>query len=608
MNKNSRSYHSNNKFMKTKQKPKNFKKTLKKFITYLKPYKFRIILAIFFSILSCTFTVLGPKLLSLATTEIFEGYIRLNNNTGTINFKYIFNIILILIFLYIISACFILFQNFTMTTISQKISYLFRNEIYEKINKLPLEYFDNKTTGETLSKITNVVDNLTQSLHQVLSQSITSITTVILVILIMLTISPIMTLVAFFTIPASLIVTGLIVKLTQKYYKKQIKSLNTANGQIEEAFSGQNIIKAFNNEDEFINKFNDINNELYNSSWKSQFLSNLIWPLTIFIGNLGYVLISILGGILSAKKLIQVGDILAFIQYMKSLNQPLNQMSQVANIIQSTIASAENIFEFLEEKEEVFSKNTDINTKNILGNVEFKNVNFGYNKDKLVINNFSIKIDSGKKVAIVGPTGAGKTTIMKILMRFYELNSGEILIDNINIKQFSKHKLRKIFGIVLQDTWLFNGTIKENIKFGNSFSSDDEIIKASKAVHAHDFIINLPDGYNTILNEDSNNISQGQKQLITIARAFLSNPKILILDEATSSIDTRTEILIQKALKELTNNRTSFIIAHRLSTIKDADIILVINNGDIIEQGNHTDLLKKKGFYYDLYNSQFEIN
>ena len=592
------------------QKAKDFKGSTKKLLNYLKPYKLSIILVIIFAVGSAIFSIIGPEILGKATTKLFEGLV--NKVSGiegaTIDFDYIGRIIILLVGLYLISALFSFIQGYIMSGVAQKISYNLRKEISLKINKLPLRYFDKLTHGEVLSRVTNDVDTVSKTLNQSLSQIFTSFTTLIGVLIMMLSISVSMTLVSIIILPLSGILIALVVKKSQKYFKEQQSFLGHVNGHVEEIYGGHNIVKAFNGEEKAVKEFNELNETLYNSAWKSQFLSGMMMPIMSFIGNIGYVLVSILGGYLAIKKTIEVGEIQSFIQYIRSFNQPIAQAAQIANVLQSTAAAAERVFEFLEEAEEEDVLSTNVNLNEIKGEVEFKNVHFGYNEDKIVINDFSSKIKPGQRIAIVGPTGAGKTTIVKLLMRFYELNSGEILLDGININEFKRSDLRKVFGMVLQDTWLFNGSIMENIRYGKLNSSDSEVLEAAKAAHADHFIKTLPDGYNMELNEEASNVSQGQKQLLTIARAILADPKILILDEATSSVDTRTEVLIQKAMDNLMKGRTSFIIAHRLSTIKDADLILVMKDGDIVEQGNHEELLSKNGFYANLYNSQFENN
>lgn len=589
------------------EKAKDFKGTMKKLISYLSPYKLAILLVIVFAIGSSVFNIVGPKILGNATTKIFEGLVsKVSNSGGGIDFDAIFRTLTILASLYIISSIFSFVQTFITSDISQKVSYNLRKSISEKINKLPLNYYDRKTNGEVLSRVTNDIDAISQNLNQILSQMITSATTLIGVLIMMLSISVTMTLVSLIVIPLSLVMIMLVVRKSQKHFRAQQEYLGHTNGHIEEMYSGHNIMKAFNGEEKAIEEFDKLSDTLYNSAWKSQFLSGMMMPIMTFIGNLGYVIVAIMGGFLAIRNKIQVGDILAFIQYVRSFMQPIAQTAQIANVMQQTAAAAERVFEFLEEEEVVEDVKNPISTEGIEGAVEFDHVRFGYNEDKIIINDFSINIKPGQKVAIVGPTGAGKTTIVKLLMRFYELNGGKILIDGHDYRDFTRNDLRKIFGMVLQDTWLFNGNIMENIRYGRLDASDEEVIEAAKLAHAHHFIKTLADGYNMEINEEADNISQGQKQLLTIARAILSDPKILILDEATSSVDTRTEVLIQQAMENLMEGRTSFIIAHRLSTIKNADVILVMKDGDIVEQGTHEELLKSKGFYSELYNSQFE--
>ena len=589
------------------EKAKDFKGTMKKLINYLSPYKFAILLVIVFAIGSSVFNIVGPKILGNATTKIFEGLVsKVSNSGGGIDFDAILRTLTILASLYIISSIFSFIQTFITSDISQKVSYNLRKSISEKINKLPLNYYDKKTNGEVLSRVTNDIDAISQNLNQILSQMITAATTLIGVLVMMLSISVTMTLVSLIVIPLSLVMIMLVVKKSQKHFRAQQEYLGHTNGHIEEMYSGHNIMKAFNGEEKAIEEFDKLSDTLYNSAWKSQFLSGMMMPIMTFIGNLGYVIVAIMGGFLAIRNKIQVGDILAFIQYVRSFMQPIAQTAQIANVMQQTAAAAERVFEFLEEEEVIEDVKNPISTEGIEGAVEFEHVKFGYNEDKIIINDFSINIKPGQKVAIVGPTGAGKTTIVKLLMRFYELNGGKILIDGHDYRDFTRNDLRKIFGMVLQDTWLFNGSIMENIRYGRLDASDEEVIEAAKLAHAHHFIKTLADGYNMEINEEADNISQGQKQLLTIARAILSDPKILILDEATSSVDTRTEVLIQQAMENLMEGRTSFIIAHRLSTIKNADVILVMKDGDIVEQGTHEELLKSKGFYSELYNSQFE--
>ncbi|MBZ4668474.1 MAG: transporter family protein [Defluviitaleaceae bacterium] len=582
------------------------KGTFSKLLDYLRPYRLKLIIVMIFAIGSTVFSIAGPQILGKATTKIYEGVIsKITGSGGGIDFQYLLNTVLLLLGLYIISAVFSYIQGLIVTGVSQKVSYNLRKEISEKINRLPLKYFDSVSHGDVLSRVTNDVDTVSQTLNQSLSQIITSATTLIGVLIMMLYISWEMTIAAILILPLSMVLVLAIVKKSQKYFIEQQKALGKVNGHIEEVYGGHNIMKAFNAEKEVVDQFRKINKELYDSAWKSQFLSGMMMPIMNFIGNLGYVAVSILGGWYASRGVIEVGDILSFIQYIKSFTQPISQVAQISNVIQSTIAAAERVFAFLEEKEEVTESAKPVELDKVEGRVTFENVKFGYNEDKIIIKNFSADIKPGQKVTIVGPTGAGKTTIVKLLMRFYELNSGRILIDGHDIKEFTREHLRSHFGMVLQDTWLFSGSIMENIRYGRLSASDEEVIEAAKAAHVHRFIKTLPDGYSMMINEEANNISQGQKQLLTIARAILSDPRILILDEATSSVDTRTEILIQKAMENLMRGRTSFIIAHRLSTIKDADLILVMKDGDIVEQGNHEELLRKKGFYAELYNSQF---
>ena len=588
-------------------KAKDFKKTMMDLIHYLEDYKGKITAVIILAAFSSLFSIVGPKILGKATTKLFEGLIAYLLGTNLLtDFPYIRNCIISLVVLYLISALFAYIQGYIMSGVSMNVTYKLRKEISHKMNKLPLKYFDTRTHGEVLSRITNDVDTVSQTLNQSLSQIITSTATVIGVLIMMLSISVLMTFVAFLVIPLSgLLIMG-VVKKSQKYFKQQQKSLGSLNGHIEEIYSGHNIVQVFNGEKEAIETFTKINDDLYTSAWKSQFLSGMMMPIMSFIGNLGYVAVCILGGYLAVKKTIDVGDIQSFIQYVRSFTQPIAQLANISNTLQSTAAAAERVFEFLNEEEEVPDTSSPIKLNSVVGNVEFKNVHFGYTEDKIIINNFSSYIKSGQRIAIVGPTGAGKSTIIKLLMRFYDVNSGEILIDGHSIKDYTRNDLREMFGMVLQDTWLYNASIFDNIKYGNFDATKEDVINAAKAAHCDEFIKSLPNGYNLILNEEANNISQGQKQLLTIARTILSDPKILILDEATSSVDTRTEVLIQKAMDHLMNGRTSFIIAHRLSTIKDADIILVMKDGDIIEQGSHDELLKTDGFYAHLYNSQFD--
>lgn len=590
------------------EKAKDFKGTMKKLGVYLKPYSLSIAIVILFAIGSAAFSIVGPKILGKATTKIFEGLVQKITGVpdASIDFGYIGNIAMILVALYLVSSLFGIIQSFIMSGVAQKVSYNLRKQISEKMDTLPLNYFDTRTNGEVLSRITNDVDTVNQTLNQSLSQIITSVVTLIGVLIMMFSISWIMTLATFIILPVSMVLISLVVKKSQKYFKSQQEYLGHLNGQVEEVYGGHNIMKAFNREEASTRDFDELNNTLYKSAWKSQFLSGMMMPIMSFVGNLGYVLVSILGGWLTIKSVITVGDIQAFIQYVRSFNQPISQMAQVANIMQSTAAAAERVFEFLDEEDEVKDPVNSVDPSEIRGEVEFEDVHFGYNPDKIIINYFSVDVKPGQKVAIVGPTGAGKTTIVKLLMRFYDINSGSIKIDGHDIRDFKRADLRNLFGMVLQDTWLFNGTIMENLRYGRLDATDAEVKEAAKAAHVDHFVKTLPDGYNMVLNEEASNISQGQKQLLTIARAFLKDPKLLILDEATSSVDTRTELLIQKAMEKLMEGRTSFIIAHRLSTIRDADLILVMKDGDIVEQGNHEELLEKGGFYSSLYNSQFE--
>ena len=588
------------------EKANDFSGTMKQLMKYMSKYKIAIIAVLLFAIGSTVFSIVGPKILGKATTKIFEGLMAKVSGTGGIDFGAIEKILLILVCLYLVSALFSFVQGYIMSGISQKISYEMRNQISEKINRMPMKYFDTKTHGEILSRITNDIDTLGMSLNQSLTQLITSVTTMVGILIMMLSISWLMTLAALVIIPLSLFAVRKVVGRSQKYFKKQQRFLGHVNGLVEENYGGHQIVRVFNKEEEVTEEFNKLNDELYDSAWKSQFLSGMMQPMMAFIGNLGYVMVSILGGWLAIKKTIEVGDIQSFIQYVRNFTQPINQLAQVANQLQSTAAAAERVFEFLDEEEEDQTVVNPVDVNSIEGNIEFEHVNFGYKENKTIINDFSVNVRKGQKIAIVGPTGAGKTTIVKLLMRFYDVNSGSIKIDGHDIRNFNRSELREAFGMVLQDTWLFNGSIKENIRYGRLDATDEEVVAAAKSANVHHFIKTLNDGYDMILDEEASNVSQGQKQLLTIARAILADPKILILDEATSSVDTRTEILIQKAMDNLMEGRTSFVIAHRLSTIKDADIILVMNEGDIVEQGSHEELLEKGGFYAKLYNSQFE--
>lgn len=600
------------------EKAKDFKGSIGKLARYMSEYKLALVFVVIFAITSTVFNIIGPKLMGNATTEIFNGIIAKVNGTGDVNFDTLGAILLLLIGFYLISSICSFIQGWLMTGVSQKVSYRLRKELIAKINRLPMNYFDRSTNGEALSRVTNDVDTLAQNLNQSITQLVTSITTIIGVLVMMLSISPLMTLVAILILPVSLALVLIVVKISQKYFKSQQEYLGHINGQVEEVYGGHNIIKAFNREERVIKDFDEANDVLYKSAWKSQFFSGIMMPVMTFVGNLGYVGVAVLGGFLAANGTIMVGDILSFIQYVKNFTQPITQLAQVSSMLQSTAAAAERVFEFLAEdeeeqcaKEHAMLTDTSGNTRNvttldITGDVTFEHVRFGYNPEKIIINDFSANVKQGQKIAIVGPTGAGKTTIVKLLMRFYELNGGRILIDGYDIADFDRSELRELFGMVLQDTWLFKGSIMENIRYGKLDATDDEVVAAAKAAHVDHFIRTLPGGYDMELNEEASNVSQGQKQLLTIARAILANNKILILDEATSSVDTRTEIQIQKAMDNLMKGRTSFVIAHRLSTIKDADLILVLKDGDIIEQGSHEELLEKNGFYAELYNSQFD--
>lgn len=588
-------------------KAKDFKGTTKKLIKdYLSGYKIALIIVLIFAIGSTIFTIVGPKILGNATTEIFNGIMNKISGGSGIDFGKIGTILITLVSLYVLSALFSFIQGFTMTGVAQKITYRLRQDIAEKINKLPMKYFDKRTHGEVLSIVTNDVDTLSANLNQSITQIITAICTIIGILIMMFSISWQMTLISLVILPISATLVKEIVGKSQKYFKSQQDYLGHVNGQVEEIYSGLNIVKVFNAEEKASKDFEKANDELYHSAWKSQFLSGLMFPVMNFISNVGYVGVAVAGGYLAIKGTITVGNIQSFIQYNKQFTQPINQIAQISSMLQAMIASAERVFEFLEEDEEENTSNENIDITKINGNVEFNHVKFGYDPERTIINDFNCKVHDGQKIAIVGPTGAGKTTMVKLLMRFYDVTDGKIFIDGINIKDFDRGELRKLFGMVLQDTWLFGGSVKDNIKYGKEDATDDDVIRAAKAAHVHHFIKTLPNGYNSILNEESSNVSAGQKQLLTIARVILTDPKILILDEATSSIDTRTEIQIQNAMDNLMKGRTSFIIAHRLSTIKNADLILVMNHGDIVEQGTHEELLAKGGFYSDLYNSQFE--
>jgi ATP-binding cassette subfamily B multidrug efflux pump len=587
-------------------KASDFKGTMVKLIRYLGKYKVAVLIVIIFAIGSTAANIAGPKILGQATTKLFDGVLAQLNGTGSIDFNYIGRIVLITLGLYLLSALFAYIQGWIMADVSTNIAYRFRRDISEKINRMPLKYFDTTTYGEVLSRITNDVDTVNQTLSQSLTQIITSVVTVVGVLVMMISISWLMTLVALIIVPLSMVVVSIIIRQSQKYFKEQQDYLGHVNGHVEEMYGGHIVMKAFNGEEKSIQKFDGYNNVLYDVAWKSQFLSGLMMPIMTFIGNLGYVAVAILGGYLAIQQAITVGDIQAFIQYVRSFTQPITQLANISNILQQTAAAAERVFEFLDESEEVVETVNPVILEKVEGNVEFRNVRFGYDLEKPVIKNFSAITKPGQKVAIVGPTGAGKTTIVKLLMRFYDINDGSILVEGHDIRNFTRADLRKMFGMVLQDTWLYNGTIMENIRYGRPDATDEEVIAAAKAAHVDHFIHTLPDGYNMVLNEETSNISQGQKQLLTIARAVLADPSILILDEATSSVDTRTEILIQQAMDSLMIGRTSFVIAHRLSTIRNADLILVMNEGDIVEQGTHEELLASGGFYAELHNSQFE--
>ncbi len=598
------------------EKAKDFKGTFKKLLNYLGVYKFAILVVLIFAVTSVVFSVVGPTILGEATTELFNGVMgKIAGTSEGVNFEAIKNIILTLVALYVVSAAFSLIQGFIMTRVSNQVTLKLRTDLDEKIHKLPFSFYDKVTNGDVLSRITNDVDAISQSLNQSITQVISSVTMLIGILVMMLSISWQMTLIALVTLPVSGIAIGVIVKNSQKHFKNQQEYLGKVNGLVEENFSCHTIVKAFNGEEKSANEFKQNNEKLYNAAWKANFLSGLMMPIMNIISNIGYVAVCVAGGYFAAKGVITVGNIQAFIQYMRQFSQPIAQISQISNIMQQTMAAAERVFAFLEEKEEVAEvknalkvcKNGEKNGTgvNVTGTVTFENVSFGYTEDKTIINNFNASVKPGQKIAIVGPTGAGKTTIVKLLMRFYDVNSGSIKVDGHDIRDFERDELRSAFGMVLQDTWLYNGSIADNIRYGKLDATDEEVKAAAKVAQAHHFIRALPDGYKMELNEEASNVSQGQKQLLTIARAVLANPKILILDEATSSVDTRTEILIQKAMDNLMAGRTSFIIAHRLSTIRNADLILVMSNGDIIEQGSHEELLAKDGFYANLYNSQF---
>lgn len=587
------------------EKAKDFKGAVKKLMAYLGKYKIRFGIMMLFAVASTVFSIIGPTILGNATTEIFNGLVARINGTGSIDFGKIGQILATLLCLYVLSAAMSFVQGFIMSGISNDVTYSLRKEISQKINRMPLKYFESRTTGEILSRVTNDVDTLGQSLNQSVTQLITSVTTMIGVLIMMLRINGWMTLCALLILPISMLIIQNVMKYSQKYFRQQQEYLGNVNGQVEEVYGGHNIVKVFNKEEAVLKEFRETNDKLYESAWKSQFFSGMMMPVMQFVGNLGYVMVALLGGFMVIKGRIEVGQIQSFFQYIRNFTQPIQQIAQVTNMLQSSAAASERVFEFLEEEEEDLLAENPVHIENLKGEVSFDHVSFGYTEDQITIHDFSAEVKQGQKVAIVGPTGAGKTTMVKLLMRFYDVNSGEIKIDGHNVKDFNRSELREMFGMVLQDTWLFNGTIMENIRYGRLDATDEEVMEAARAAHAHNFIKTLPGGYQMVLNEETSNISQGQKQLLTIARAILADNKILILDEATSSVDTRTEVRIQKAMDNLMKGRTSFIIAHRLSTIRDADMILVMKDGNIIEQGNHEELMEKKGFYADLYNSQF---
>jgi ATP-binding cassette subfamily B multidrug efflux pump len=592
------------------EKAKNFSATMRTLGSYLKPYRFAIILTLLFSVAATVFSIIGPKLMGNATNKLFEGVMgKIMHVPGaSVDFTYIGHIVVLLLILYLVGTGFNYLQGWVMSGIAVRITYNLRRNIAEKINRMPLKYFDTKTHGEVLSRVTNDLDTVNNTLSQNLSQIVQSVTTMVGVSVMMLWISWQMTLTALVILPLALLLVRFIVKRSQKYYRMNQAYLGHVNGHVEEMFTGHNVMKAYNGEEKSISQFNVLNNQLYIAGWKSQFLSTAMMPVMTFVGNLGYVGVSILGGFLAIRKIVQVGDILAFIQYMRTFTQTIAQTTNIANLLQSTAAAAERVFEFLDEEEEIPDPVDAVKLGDVQGHVKFDDVHFGYNPDKIIIDDFSADILPGQKVAIVGPTGAGKTTLVKLLMRFYDVNGGSISVDGVDIRDMKREDLRCMFGMVLQDTWLFNGTIRENIRYSNPDATDEQVVDAAKMAYVDAFVHALPHGYDMEINEESSNISQGQKQLITIARAFLADPKILILDEATSSVDTRTEVLIQKAMEELTRDRTAFVIAHRLSTIRNADIIFVMRDGDIVEQGKHEELLAANGFYASLYNAQFDAS
>ena len=588
------------------EKARDFRGTMAKLVQYLGRYRLMVMVVMVFAIASTAASIAGPKILGRATTRLFEGVLAQLSGTGEIDFEYIGRILLTTLGLYLVSTLFSYIQGWIMADVSTNIAYRFRREISEKINRIPLKYFDGTTHGEVLSRITNDVDTVNQTLSQSLTQIITSVVTVIGVLIMMLSISWTMTLVALLMLPLSGVVVMLIVRQSQKHFKVQQDYLGHVNGHVEEMFGGHIVMKAFNGEERSIQTFDSYNDTLYDSAWKSQFLSGLMMPIMMFIGNLGYVAVAVMGGYLAVRNTITVGDIQAFIQYVRSFTQPIRQLASISNVLQQTAAAAERVFEFLDEEEEVAEAAEPLKLDQVVGQVEFRDVRFGYDPANIVIKGFSATAEPGKKVAIVGPTGAGKTTMVKLLMRFYDVNDGAILVDGRDIREFTRQDLRKMFGMVLQDTWLCNCSIMENIRYGRPGATDEEVIAAAKTAHVDHFVRTLPDGYNMEINEEASNVSQGQKQLLTIARAVLADPSMLILDEATSSVDSRTEMLIQNAMDSLMVGRTSFIIAHRLSTIRNADLILVMDEGDIVESGKHEELLARDGFYAELYNSQFE--
>lgn len=588
------------------EKAKDFKTAMKRLLNYMKRYRLQLVVMMVFAVGSTIFNIVGPKVLGKATTELYEGLVSKISGGAGIDFRKIGEILLFALGLYLISSAFSFIQGFIMTGISNQVTYNLRKDISVKINKIPLKYFESRTHGEILSRITNDIDTLQTSINQSFTQLITSVTMLIGVLIMMLSINVYMTVAAILILPISMMIIGKVMKHSQKYFQQQQKYLGEVNGQVEEIYSGHNVVKAFNKEEDVIREFEKTNEKLYTTGWRSQFFSGMMMPIMQFVGNLGYVMVALLGGFLVIKEKVMVGDIQAFFQYIRNFTQPIQQIAQVTNMLQSSAAAAERVFEFLDEEEEDQTVENPVDITTIEGNVEARHVAFGYQPEHLIIHDFSGDVKAGQKVAIVGPTGAGKTTMIKLLMRFYDVNSGEILIDGHNIKDFNRIQLRELFGMVLQETWLFHGTIMENIRYGRLDATDEEVIAAAKAAHAHHFIMSQPGGYQMVLNEETSNISQGQKQLLTIARAILADNKILILDEATSSVDTRTEERIQAAMDNLMKGRTSFVIAHRLSTIRDADLILVMKDGDIIEQGTHQSLLAANGFYANLYNSQFE--